>query len=94
MALHRGTKIAEIAEVPQIPQVAQIAEIWLMGVVPNLVKADQLIREGRGILIAGSAGRHAGRGCRRRFLRCVECLVEIRPGRVMATRVVQVIQRI
>lgn len=60
MALHRGTKIAEITQVPQIPKVAQIAKIWLMSVVPNLVKTDQLIREGRGVLIAGSAGRHAG----------------------------------
>lgn len=96
MALHRGTEIAEIAQVPQIPQVAQIAEIWLVSVVPNLVKADQLIREGRGVLITGSSGRYTGRrGRRRRLLRCVERLVEVRPGRrVMATRVVQVIQRI
>lgn len=67
-----------------------------MGVVPNLVKADQLIREGRGILVAGSAGRHTGRrGRRRRLLRRIERLVEVRPGRrVMAARVVQVIQRV
>lgn len=96
MALHRGTKIAEIAQIPQIPKIAQIAKIWLMSVVPNLVKTDQLIWEGRGVLIAGSAGRHPGRGGRRRgLLRWVERLVEVRPRRrVMATRVVQVIQRV
>lgn len=60
MALHRGTKIAEIAQVPQIPKIAQIAEIWLVSIVPNLVKTDQLIREGCGVLIAGSARRHTG----------------------------------
>lgn len=95
MALHRGTEITEIAQIPQIPQVAQIAEIWLMGIVPNLMKADQLIREGRGVLIAGSAGRHTGRrGRRRRFLRSVERLVEVRPRRVMGASIVQMIQRI
>jgi len=64
-----------------------------MGVIPNLVKTNQLIREGRSVLIAGSTRRHSGRrGRRRRLLCCVERLVEIRPGRrVMATRVVQVI---
>lgn len=60
MAFHRGTEIAEIAQVPQIPQVAQIAEIRLMGVVPDLVKTNELIRERRGVLVAGGAGRHAG----------------------------------
>ncbi|KYM94865.1 hypothetical protein ALC62_14460, partial [Cyphomyrmex costatus] len=67
-----------------------------VGVIPNLVKADQLIREGRSVLIAGSAGRHTcRRGRWRRLLRRVKRLVEVRSGcRMMATRVVQVIQRI
>lgn len=60
VALHRGTEIAEIAQIPQIPQVAQIAEVRLMGVVPDLVETDELIRERRGVLVAGGTGRHAG----------------------------------
>lgn len=80
VALHRGTEIAEIAQVPQIPQVAQIAEIRLMSVISDLVETDELIRERRGVLVAGGAGRHAGgRGRGRRLLRRVERLVEIRP---------------
>lgn len=96
MTLHRGTEIAEIAQIPQIPQVAEIAEVRLMGVIPDLVEADELIREGRGVLIAGGAGRHAGRrGRRRRLLRRVERLVQVRPGRrVMTAGIVQVIQGI
>lgn len=89
MALHRGTEITEITQIPQIPQIAQIAEIRLVGIVPNLMKADQLIREGRGVLIAGSARRHTGRRRRRRrLLRCVERLVEVRPRRMMGASVV------
>lgn len=50
-----------------------------MGVVPDLVEADQLIRKGRGVLVASGAGRNAGRrGRRRRLLRRVERLVEVR----------------
>lgn len=60
-----------------------------MSVVPDLVKTNQLIRKGRSVLIAGSAGCHTGRrGRRRGLLRCVERLVEVRPGRrVMTTRI-------
>lgn len=80
VALHRGTEIAEIAQVPQIPQVAQVAEVRLMGVISDLVEADELIREGRGVLVAGGAGGDpGGRGRGRRLLRRVERLVEIRP---------------
>lgn len=80
VALHRGTEIAEIAQVPQIPQVAQIAEVWLVSVISDLVETDELVRERRGVLVAGGAGRNAGgRGRGRRLLRRVERLVEIRP---------------
>lgn len=61
VALHRGTEIAEVTQIPQIPQVAEIAEVRLMSVISDLVEADQLVRERRGVLIASSAGRDAGR---------------------------------
>ena len=67
-----------------------------MRVIPDLMQADQLVRERGGVLVGGGAGRDAGRGRRRRrFLRRVERLVEVRPRCwMMAARVVKMVERV
>lgn len=96
MALHGGVETAQVAEITDVAEVPEIAKIRLMSIIPDLVKADQLVGEGGGVLVARRPGRYA-RGGRsgRGFLRRVEGLVQVRPrGRMMTGGIMKMIKGI